>query len=201
MKSFKKQFGFSTMEMLVAVTIFAIVVTVVTSTFIWIIRSKEKTETLTKVEQDARFTLDTIARTVRERFIDYNAYAGGETSDTICSTINLEDPSQNPVQIICLLGEENNSDPFVIQYKPEDNEITYGYDPIFDIITPEDIDITSFYAYISPTSSPYFLANNPQGSITIVIEATAPNYPDMSSESVHLQTTVSARDYTRAPKE
>ncbi len=179
--------GFSLAEMLTAVAIFAVVVIATASIFIFITNAQEKTKTITKVQQDVRYSLDTIARTIREMKVDYSAYETG--SGTECEGIDL---NTQPVTTVCF---QNEPDDLYILWNG--TSLVYGEIPDEHLLTPADIEILDFAVYLTPPESPYYSSGVAQGFATIVIRARAASNARFADETVQVQTTVSMRDYSR----
>ncbi len=72
--------GFTLMETLVALGLFAVVVTIATDLFLAFQRVNRKTEGLEALVRNGRFTTERISREVREGMIDYGRYVGSDLS-------------------------------------------------------------------------------------------------------------------------
>jgi prepilin-type N-terminal cleavage/methylation domain-containing protein len=68
------QQGYTIVELVVAMTIFAIVIVVAIGAFVAVQRTSNKTTAQRKVQQDSRYNLEQLARQIRAARIDYGFY-------------------------------------------------------------------------------------------------------------------------------
>lgn len=68
------QRGFTVVELVVAMTVFAVVITVAVGAFVSVQRTAQKTSAQRKVQQDTRYNLEQLTRQIRSGRIDYGFY-------------------------------------------------------------------------------------------------------------------------------
>lgn len=169
----KKQAGLSLMEIVVVLAVFSTMSLLVTDVFITVSRTQIQTSSSQKVQSDARFAMEAIAREIKFGTIDYQCYADyidpdvtgcEELDQTVEKIKNLVDP----VAILVTRDQENNQ----IFYGFLDSKIRacsntrvdpkrcYRDDPKdkyinWQDVTPKDVVVENLKFYISPESSPF----------------------------------------------
>lgn len=170
------QRGYTLLELLVAMTILAIVLIIVVGSFVSVSRSSTKTTGQRSVQQDARFNLEQIVREARSSAIDYAFYKN--TGDPRCAI-----DQTNGSGVLALLntqGDANNApvvsriyyyyatDPAnaarrsLYQYTLSDTTLTPSCNDIFNTgapnhtrLTANNLNVTAIRFYISPSVDPY----------------------------------------------
>lgn len=66
--------GYTLIELIVSMTIFSVVIVIAVGAFVRVQHVSQKTTAQRRVEQDARFNLEQLARQIRSSKIDYNFY-------------------------------------------------------------------------------------------------------------------------------
>lgn len=81
-KKFKKQKGFTLIEVLVALTIFTIFITAISSTYIGIARSQRDTNSIKETYSEARYFFGIITDAAKSKTIDYGCPANRQIIDS-----------------------------------------------------------------------------------------------------------------------
>jgi len=118
--------GFTLIEMLVAIALFSVVVTVALGTIVTIIDSNRKAQSLTLVINDLNFALESITRTVKTADPSTITVSSDGSTLTVADVIYKIEGStlkKNNVSII--------SPSIVIDHDPEDDDVVSGFN-IFD---------------------------------------------------------------------
>lgn len=164
--------GFSLVELLVATTVFMFVVTGVSSLFIQALDLQRRATGIQKIEENAQFVTESIAREIRVSTIT--------SGDTNCSP-------PDPVTTATL----------VIKH-PVNGTVTYQYDKTSGIgvilrngqpLTTTDVNFTSFAFCVSGSG-----ADGTQARVTVPMTIQAVSGRPANRVAVSLQTTVASRD-------
>lgn len=81
---YRSQGGYTTVELVVSMTIFAIVLVTAIGTFVTVAGASAKTGAQRKVQQNARYSIEELTRVTRASKIDHEFY-GANTTDPRCS--------------------------------------------------------------------------------------------------------------------
>lgn len=179
----RSEAGFTLAEMIVAVSIFVITVAAIITAFMSVVRAQNRAEALRVVGEDARYSMEQIARGLRLAKVDYAALRG------------LPAPfyrDMNGIPEIYYLDENENQHHIYVR-----NDAKLMIDD--QAITPNDIQITDLRFYISPNQSPYAGGSeNSQSRVTIVLSSQLlKKEQPVEGSDITLQTTVSSRVYDR----
>lgn len=194
------QSGFTLMEAVIAVAIFATASIIITDIYIMAQRTQIKLAGQTKVQSDARFVMEVLAREVRLNGIDYDYIASqGDTPSTGLDYLPLKDNQGNTLLFtistdivdVCAV---NTSQCLAVQ---RGNSVLAS-------ITPEGVNVNSIKFYIYPDNDPFVLdtglwqyPNDDQPWVTIVLVSETVGLREIEDSISYLQTTVSTRQYER----
>lgn len=189
------------MELLVVLGVVSTVVVSATDIFMLTSKSQRKIFGLERTQADARYTMETIAREIRNGRVDYASYAGGtiaspvedlaliDSTNTVLhfqkSTVTNESFCQDQASRPCLLVSSGANSP--------------------SPLTPQGVTVANLKFYISPSVDPFnfdvatggYLANaQPRVTIVLVLQSTAIRVGEQASV-IYTQTTVASRAYRR----
>lgn len=171
----QKNRGFTLVEMLVSIALFAIVLVITLGSIMTIVDVNRKSQSLTIVMNDLNFALENITRSVK-------------TGD-----IQVSDSSPSLLYVIEDLKNEKRN----IIYKFDNGKITRKIKPEGDSTWSEEVAITSDQIKIETASFTIFggtgNGNSRQPRVLISISGTALVGPTISSK-FNIQTTVSQRN-------
>jgi prepilin-type N-terminal cleavage/methylation domain-containing protein len=188
----KDQRGISLMEMVVAVAVFSVVIMMAMDLYFIAQKAQRKTTAIQKVQSDARYSLEAMAREIRVDKIDYKYYVDKEidlTSDL--STLALRDNKDESIIFA------KSSDPDVCGSDVDCLAVLINNNEPWYSLTPNNIEVKNLKFYISPSSDPFAedLTINEQPRVTIVFNSqNVANRPE-DERSLIIQTTVSSRFY------
>ena len=180
--------GFTLMEVLVALALFSVVVTVSTNLFLSFQRTSRKTESLEQLTASARFIMEKIAREVREGTVDYQAYVA-----PLATPLN-----QNSTQDVLYL---RNSADELISFVYAGNTITLNGEEL----TGASVRVRTAQFTVIPSDNPFqfnelsgtFAADaQPRVTIFISLDNNKPE-DDRDYTKYDVQTTISSRVYRR----
>lgn len=170
MRTPTSQHGFSLVELLVAATIFTFVVTGVSELFVQAIDLQRRASGVQKIEENAQFVIESIAREVR-----VSAVASGDAS---CA--GSPGPSTRQLTIL----------------HPTNGAVTYTYDPAMgtilrngQAITTSDVKFTLFAFCVSGSGH-----DGLQTRVTMPMTIESISGRPSARVNVSLQTTVVSRD-------
>lgn len=207
--------GFSLIEILIAVSIFAIVAMIASSMFSTFANNQKRTQSSQVLLNNTQYVLEIISREIKNNEI---IYFGNNRCQNVLNAEGVEYLETNE----CLLFVRENGETagFVYDHSAEKNELDYvqlecdrdgniysdcqtasGQTPV--VLLSEDfnkVKITHLYFNLTPSTNPYFDdtgSNNQQPKVTInlLVEYFSPQLIERASH--HLQTTVSSRVYKR----
>lgn len=188
--------GFTLIEMIVVLAIFSVATVVIVDIFMMASRAQRRTLTVQKIQSDARFSMEAIAREARMDMIDYAYY--GETISEI------------PTTVLALRDQDDNQ----IILKKSDEDCPSGTDQCLVVsidggtnwasITSRGVRVVSLNFYIAPLVDPFKLnaengtyASDNQPRVTVVLSVEGVGVRPEEQTTVNLQTTVSNRIYRR----
>ncbi len=137
--------GFTLIELLIVTAVFSIVALVATTIITRVQSTQREILGRQRVVGDGRYILETLARTVRQNFLNYDYYAAnsGANPQTVLAT-----KDQSNVETCYLVS---NSKIQIISGSNVTN--CTGATPAD--ITPADLNVVDFHIYISPRSDPF----------------------------------------------
>ena len=139
-KSYAHVRGFTLTEMLVSVSIFLIFTTISLGIYTSTVRAEKKSLSLARVQQEAQFVMEFLAKMIRTSEIDYAAYPGGAI----------------PSATTQLILRNASGDQYVFNYVPSAKAITVSVNgqPSRQISSTL-ISVTDLNYYITPATTPY----------------------------------------------
>ncbi len=173
--------GFTLIEMLVAVALFATVVAISGGVYLSIMKAQLRSINMRKVQEDSRYALEAVGREFRMGEVDHDYYGG-------------EIPSPTPT--LALINSRGVKIKF--RFESERLEKKVG-DGSFIPLTQESTKVTNSEFYISPLTDPFVEGGkNIQPRVTVCLTARSgsPGVPGRETEIV-LQTTISSHTYKR----
>lgn len=191
--------GFTVLEMVIVMGIFSIASMYSMSAYVKSNSGQKKIAGISRSTADARFALETMVREVRTGMIDYAMY----------QTANIP-INNNPNHDLIIRDSSNNLVWFTYVQTGNKHEIKVCFTDAacengeWNVVTPGNIDITSFDVYLWPKVDP-FLWNetssdydaNQQPMATIIIRSKSLDVADTLAQETHLQTTITSRAYVR----
>lgn len=195
--------GFTLMEMLVSLGLFAIVITIATDLFLSFQRASRKTERLETMVANARLTLERIASGVKEGSIEYARYQ----EEGIDLTVN------SPQRRLYILNTNQESVRFTYA---DCSAVVEGLDCIqlvgptgSESITSEQLRVRDVQFFIHPAGDPALFvttegaerqgqyAADAQTRVTVMLSFDAGSPDDPQYVRYDVQTTISSRAYVR----
>lgn len=195
-----KKSGFTLVEVVVALGIFAIATTYSVSIFVQSNQVQKRTANEQRLQSDARFVVEVMAREVRLGHLDYAYYAG--------QGINLAAmPLTQDGAILAVRDADNNQ---LLFRRAASAEVGRYVVQVFSggswlDITPEDLNVVRLSFYISPSADPLVWSDvlvdypSDQQPLVTMVLATESLHEDVQGTSnvSYLQTTVTERKYAR----
>lgn len=180
MNVLKDQRGYTLVELIAAMTIFVIISVVVLGALVTVIQSSAKTSAERKVQQDARYSIEAIARQTRSASIDYAFYAQN-AGDARCALATAAPNSTAALALIftqaggadapatqrLIFFYNNNA---IYRYQSSASTPTPSCAAIFaavngaEQITATNVTVTRLTFYLSPNQNPYDQTTCPVGS-------------------------------------
>lgn len=157
MRSINNKSGFTLIEMLIAVSIFSLVLIAATNIYLIINNSQRKVVTLQKIQEDVRFLFEAISQDIRLSSINYDFYITegininplrGGSDNNILALVD-----QNGVEIYYRQSDSGTE----IQYceVTEDINCSLSNPDHWENITPTQVQINYVKFTIIPTADPY----------------------------------------------
>ncbi|MFH1046672.1 MAG: prepilin-type N-terminal cleavage/methylation domain-containing protein [Patescibacteria group bacterium] len=194
--------GFTLMEMLVAMSIFSLLIATAADIFMMANRSERKVFDLQSMQSSSRYTLDAIVREVRTGIIDYGYYAARDQG------------METPERVLALIGSDElpikfyESDATNEQYCQDEQSrpcllVEVGsYEP--SPLSPLGVKVQAVSFFVSPAASPFEFdstvagyANDVQPAVTILLSLESVGRKSGERTFLDLQTTATRRLYVR----
>lgn len=212
--------GFTLVEILTVVSVFAMVSLIATNIFVLTSRFQRKAATSQKLQGDIRFSVEAIAREVRFGTIDYGCYDPSPTNCDPWGSLNTLAPN-GKTPLLALIDADGVRTRYRVS--PADNRLYVCSLGITDAntvcdalppgnnkwqpVSPADIRVVKGEFYLFPFTSPFVLkgviplddspyTTDAQPRVTIVL-ATQQTLDEVAPERASLQTTITSRLYLR----
>ena len=188
------------MELLVAVTLFTVSLTMLTDIFLLATRAQRKAFSGSKVISDSRLILGTVSDTMRSAGIDYTypGYAAGVPVPT--EELVLRDNFGKQITF------RKSSDVFVCP-SPEsvpcvEMVVDDGETVASASISSKDVKVIGLDFYVSPTKNPFQLLGesyeaNQQPLVTVNLALQSTSLNAIEASPLYAQTSISSRNYER----
>lgn len=192
--------GFTLMEMLVALGLFSIIMSVGMDIYLLAGRAQRKVFSLERLQSDARFAMEAITREVRTGSIDYAYYATRGTGIGLPDTELALVSSDNTRLRFHRSDASNESACADEESRPCLLVTVDGNAPAS--ITPKGAKLNSVGFYVAPAFDPFeFTAtgwqSNVQPHVTVVLGLQSVGERVNESVEINLQTTATSRAYRR----
>lgn len=209
MNTLKRRSGFTLIELLTAITIFSIVIAVISTVYVFFIRAERDVATVRKVYAEARDVMDRFTVSIKEGVPDYSVYNGVTFSSvatvTDCASTAYNVQSGRIAASFLVLLDAAYATRTVYCLSSE-GVLYVGTGSVSELITPvpltsDAIHIDALDFLITPTADPSDVANvtddgvqyQPAVTVSTQISGTATQQPLL----IPLSTTISSRVYTR----
>ena len=206
MYSINNQKGFSLLEMMVAISIFIIIVVVTMDIFKNSIENQKNIVAVQNTQESMRYVFEVISKEIRL------AKESNTDCDSIITSLGFPSVTANSKLYHSALTNDgknilyfkNKDDECVAYYIENDSngvsrlkifrdDISDGFDNTSFYITPDEINVNSFdFKIIDNTIS---AINTLQPRATVRMEIIANNSQDIYKQTINIQTTISSRYY------
>lgn len=196
------QHGFSLFEVMLAIALFVTATAVIADVFIQTNRAQRTTKGIVTAASDARFALESLARTARLSMIDYDYYANGIVQDDGESVLALRSGSGTAIKFSQQTGTVCGADVTNTCLAVCFLETCIDDSADWTALTPESVVVPNLRFMIYPTSSPFDFTTagvrpDAQPRVTIIMTSENDTQDPSQQKSLRLQTTVSSRVYDR----
>lgn len=181
---FRKKYNFKAftiVEMIVAMSIFSIVMTMYLGIFLSTFRANGKMVAKQKVQNEVRYLIDVITKEIRLGTVNYDYYSDAiVTPETVLA---LKDVSENNIYF------DNDNGILKIKYSEDDS---------WHELSTTNIYIEDLNFYISPINDPFAQTDNEkkQPLVTIFMRVKY-NDQDKNDGIMIIQTSISSRQYKK----
>ncbi len=192
--------GFTTIELLVVVTLLAVVITGAVDIFGTVSRAQKRVYANQLVQANLRRTVETIVREVHTGTIDYGYYVSQGIVLDVSGVVQ-------PLTELALIDALGQSVRFRFNSTSNRMEMTRGVSGSFEPLTSDDVTVQNVRFYVVPSSSPFVPCGsggvdcgtvpNVQPRVTMVLSAQSQVAVNQPVASMFVQTTVSNRSYQR----
>jgi prepilin-type N-terminal cleavage/methylation domain-containing protein len=151
-----RQAGFTLIEMIIALSIFVLVILIVSNIYVSFNNSQRKVATMQKLQDDVRYVFETMAQEIRLGKINYQYYRALSTPVDLHPLAS----GQTPVTTLAIINQSGQS---VFFRRADSNlryckEITSGdcsIDDNWQNITPEGVSVLNLQFIITPSADPF----------------------------------------------
>lgn len=193
--------GFTLMEMLVALSLFSIVLASATEIYLLAGTTQRKAFTMERVQSDARYSMEVMTREIRGDAIDYDYYAGRAAPLGLPDTeLALVAPDNSHIRFE-KSGPGTEEACADAASRPCLLVVVDGSEPV--AITPKGVGLTNLKFYVAPIDNPFYFdptsgyVSNVQPHVTVVMSLASVGGKAAEQASINLQTTATSRAYRR----
>lgn len=182
--------GYSLVEMIVAISIFSIIMTVATGIFLNFTRSQQNSIASQTVQESLKFVFGFMSKEIRSARGTHTGSPCHNATTAYYKVFNNENNNGNVGQALYF---ENKYSECVVYERVLDgavNRIQVSRDGTSGFITPSDINVSRMDFYIADDEADDFHAT--QARVVMVIEAEMNREP---RQPISMQTTISSRYY------
>lgn len=182
MKRFKKNTGFTLIEMIVSLGVFTIIALISTGSFLIVLGAQKKSISSGNVQENLRVTLEMMAKEIRTG----TSYYCGSSKNDFGSGSDTQD---------CLNGGPAFTFYFInktVIYRVNNQRIEKSTDGglIFSVITFPEVKIDNLTFYVTGST---IISDTAQPKVTIVLKGSMDMGSKTSESEFNIQTTVSQR--------
>ncbi len=191
----KNQTGFTLMEIVVGLALFGVALIALTDIYLLSQKTQNKLVGETRIQADARFVMEVLAREIRMNLIDYTAIDPADFSPAL-GYLPLIDVAGNRLVFM------TTSSPAICEPGTASCLAVKQNDSAWASITPRGVNILKSEFYIYPEADPYTIVGNQYAAsstprVTIILSSENITSKQAEKNIQNLQTTVSSRVYKR----
>lgn len=179
--------GFTIIETVVALGVFAIAVVEITATFYAVLRLDEKSRAVRLVEQNARFISEFITREVRNGVLNYSTAPGAYSAGAIPAT-------GSDLRLINSAGEHILINPSGTSLRLTKYGIGAGGSDVSTNLSGDKVQISNLIFFITPSQDPSVSHLHPRVTFTFTVTSNT-NSRTLDQSSMKIQGTATTRDY------
>lgn len=155
----KNKKGFTLIEMLVVLSLFTSVILIATNIYMSVTQIQTRVASLQKVQEDIRFTMESMAQSIRLGKINYDFYLDPNDDDDYTDAIDLHHEATTPVDILALIDQTGN----YIFYRKSSDKLQFCNgtlsncglaDGDWQDITPKGVEVKVLNIIITPSADP-----------------------------------------------
>jgi len=156
----KNQTGFTLLEMTIALGIFVVLFTSTLGIYTYSIKAEQRTIQISKLQKEAQFIMEIIAKKIRSGKLDYAFYV----------------TPINPAGVSTLALLDSSGNPTVFKFESQNIKVcttSCALGSNFFDIPPADVVVASLKFFIEPVANPFTTINEPPTEfpkVTIVID-------------------------------
>jgi Tfp pilus assembly protein PilE len=186
MANLRKNSGFTVVEAVVSVSVFAVAVSSIIGTYLLVVKVDNRTRADRAVQQNARFITEFLGKEIRNGRIDYSTYLGEQI------TLN----SNGYITVLRLINQNNEAEVITC----DGSNITLQKSSGTTQLNSAGVMVTKCAFYVHPSTDPFRpLLHNPpnvQPFVTFVLELES-NYGRRAGDvsKINIQTSYTMRDY------
>ncbi|HOZ36723.1 MAG TPA: prepilin-type N-terminal cleavage/methylation domain-containing protein [bacterium] len=179
--NFSQNKGFTLLEMTIALGIFIILFTLILGIYSYAIRAEQRTIQISKLQREAQFVMEIIAKKIRSGKVDYSYYSNA-----------IESTGENELALLDASGNQT-----VFRFSGQDLSVCISncsFPENFYIIPPTDVLVSNLMFFIDPVTNPFTTLNAPPEEfpkITVVLDLS--NTRAGSTRHLEVQQTVPQR--------
>lgn len=157
--------GFTLLEIIVSTSVFSVAMLVAVGLFVSVTQVQKRTQSLSKVQGDARFALELMAQSVRVDGLDYGYFRDHNSDGVPSYPVNLVSQSTDELVTKAADGTRqvyrlyNNTivicERTVSELNAKCSRGNEGNASSFQTVTPSNVAINSFKVWINPASDPF----------------------------------------------
>jgi len=182
--------GFTLIEMLVSVTILAVIIVAAVGIYVYAIGSQQKSTANANLQEDGQNILAMISKDVRAMRVDYDYYTSGIASPT--SSLALIDDYDSAA--VTRIVYRYNSSTKQIERCEQVSGLSCDSDNKFEAMNMSNVLVQRLDFYISPTSTPFSTGATDVTStrVTVIMELNA-QQERFGQKTIRLEQTLNPR--------